>query len=235
MNPCLMLCHNALELTKKAVESVLAQDIPVDLMVIDNASIDETWPWLLSQGVRTYSVPSQLGVSRGWNYGLRYFFELGAEYVWVVNNDAVYRPDTLRELIADGGLFVTGVGVNRPEDIQCDFVKNVRPNPDFSCFLIRREVWEKVGPFDDSMALYASDADYHLRMHKEGIFACTIGMPFYHIGSGTIKHATAEEAQAIRWQADRDRETFERKWGVRIGSKEYYDRFGSEARCPAST
>jgi len=235
MNPCLMVTHNALELTRKAVDSVFSQDVSVDFMVVDNGSTDGTLMFLRNRSVQLYYSGVSLGVSRAWNYGLRYFFELGAEYVWVVNNDAVYRTDCYRELISDGGLFVTGVGVNQPQDIQCEFVKNVRPHPDFSCFLIRREVWEKIGPFDDSMALYASDADYHLRMHTAGIFAYTIGMPFYHVASGTIKNATPEEAQAIRWQADRDRETFERKWGCKIGSKEYYDRFGSEAPCPAGT
>jgi GT2 family glycosyltransferase len=223
-----MLTRNALELTKQAVESVLAQDVPVHPMVVDNGSTDGTVEWLQSQGIHHYAVGHQLGVSRGWNYGLRYFFETGAEHVWVVNNDAVYRPDTLRELIDDGGPFVTGVGCQHLEDIHCQFKKNVWPHPSFSCFLIRREVWEKVGPFDESMVMYASDGDYHIRMSQAGFTAYTIGMPFYHVLSGTIKYATGGEQESIRLQADKDRQRFKDKWGCEIGTPEYYALFSNE-------
>ena len=165
-----------------------------------------------------------MGVSRAWNYGLRYFFEMGEDHVLVVNNDVELRPDTYQELLSDGGPFVTCIGVNTLHESQKLYVKAVRPHPDFSCFLIRREVWDKVGPFDESMVLYASDADYHVRLHQAGIPAYTIGLPFYHVVSGTIK-SNPDEALAIHQQADRDRALFEQKWGCKIGTPEYYEMF----------
>lgn len=232
MNPVLMLVRNALELSKRAIASVQAQDIPTQLLCVDNDSSDGTKEWLAEQHIWNYRASPQLGVSKGWNYGLRYFFETGADYVLVVNNDVVLRPDTYRELLADGGPFVTCVGVNTLEESQQPFVKNVRPNPDFSCYLIRREVWERVGEFDESMVFYASDADMHVRMFREGIPAYTIGLPFYHVASGTLKNANHRDHLAIQRQADLDRETFEKKWGCKVGSPAYYDIFGGPSAAP---
>lgn len=230
MNPVLMLCRNAIELTKRAAISVVGQDIPCDLYVIDNQSTDGTGEFLKDDEIKHWSMPSPMGVSASWNFGLRYFFEVAdADYVLVVNNDVQLRPDTYRSLVDDGGSFVTAVSVDNLQGIQGEWRKAPRPHPDFSCFLIRREVWNEVGPFDESMVLYASDADYHLRMHQSGISAYTIGVPFHHYASGTLKSATEIERQRIQSQADTDRNTFERKWKCRVGSDNYYRMFGHGA------
>ena len=224
VHPVVMLVRNALALTKKAVASVLAQDLPVQLHIVDNDSSDGTAEWLASgdpPGIMWHTFKPPLGVSSGWNFALTDLFRR-FEHVLVVNNDVVLRPDTYRELLADGGPFVTAVSVDDIARIEGDWWKCQRPHPDFSAFLIRREVWEKVGGFDESMVLYASDNDFHVRMHKAGIEAYTIGIPFYHVASGTLKTAREDEYWRIQQQADRDRERFQAKWGCKVGSAEYY-------------
>lgn len=242
MNAVLMLCRNSLELTKRAVASVLAQDIQPTLYIINNDSTDGTTSWLAEEmlsfavdghygAIRNWHCTPAKGVSASWNFGLSYLFETAmVDHVLVLNNDIVLRKDCHRELLKDGGPFVTAVSVDNIDGINTDFVKSVRPNPDFSCFLIRRAVWETVGKFDESMVHYAADGDYHLRMHQAAIEAYTIGLPFYHVASGTLKSANADEKAAILKQADLDRDTFERKWGCKMGSPEYYALFDIAAR-----
>lgn len=223
MNPILMLCRNSLELTKRAVESVMAQDIDCTLYAVDNDSSDGTSQFLDDNHIHHWRMTPAKGVSASWNFGLTYLFDVaGCEQVLVLNNDLVLRPDTYRELLADGGAFVTCVSVGEIEQIKTEFVKSVRPHPDYSAFLIRRSVWDTVGPFDESMVMYSSDNDHHVRMHQAGIEAYTIGLPFYHYASGTLKMADEIERQTIQRQADKDRETFLRKWGVKVGSDGYY-------------
>lgn len=230
MNPVLMLCRNCLELTKSAVASVHSQDIDVVLYTIDNDSSDGTADFLhygTESYIRSWKMSPAKGVSASWNFGLDYLFNTaGADHVLVINNDVELRPDTYRELLSDGGPFVTAVSVGDPKQLDWDGVHRVRPHPDFSCFLIKRYVWQKVGKFDESMVLYASDGDYHLRMHNAQIEALTIGVPFYHYASGTLKSSSPEERTAILTQANKDREAFHKKWGVSIGSPEYYALFG---------
>ena len=229
VNPVVMLTHNALALTKEAVKSVLEQDIPVQLHVVDNHSTDGTAEWLQSLDIPNVSLfDPPLGVSSGWNFALVNIFRV-CEHALVVNNDVYLRPDTYRSLLEDGGQFVTAVSVDNMAGIEGEWAKAPRPHPDFSCFMIRKSVWDKVPGFDESMVLYASDGDYHLRMHQAGIKAYTIGIPFYHYASGTLKSVHPNAAHRIQQQADRDRDRFEQKWGVKVGSREYYQLFGHGA------
>jgi GT2 family glycosyltransferase len=225
MNPVLIPVHNSLELTKQAIASILKQDLDITLYVIDNASTDDTRQWLNDNRILHWTRGTN-GVSAAWNHGLDYLFNTAdCEHVLCVNNDVVLRPDTYRVLLEDGGLFVTAVSVGDVNQLDWDGVPRKRPHPDFSCYVIRKEVWDRVGKFDESMVLYCSDGDYHLRGHRVGVECCTIGIPFYHYASGTLKSATDEERQKIQHQADADRVTFERKWGVKMGSDEYYKLF----------
>jgi len=228
ITPCVMLTHNALPLTQAAVKSVLEQDTPVQLRVVDNGSTDGTWDWLQTQSCMKWQFFPPLGVSAGWNFALTDVFR-HFDHAVVINNDVQLLPSTVRVLTADPGEFVTAVSVGDPAQLNWDGVIRKRPHPDFSCFMIRRSCWQKVGGFDESMVLYASDADYHLRMHQAGIEAYTIGIPFYHYASGTLKSVDPEEAMRIRQKADKDRETFHRKWKVKVGSVGYYARFGHGA------
>jgi hypothetical protein len=101
------------------------------------------------------------------------------------------------------------------------------PHPCFSCFLIRRECWKRVGPFDEDFWSYCSDADMHLRMDAAGIDAYALAVPFYHETSSTIKLVSNETRDWLQRCADQDREYFKQKWGCAVGSQEYYAKFRS--------
>lgn len=232
MNLIVMPVVCGVEMTKRTVESCFRQvvDGGVTVLAVDNGSRDGVGNYLRSLNgqivLQSYNSPRSL--SSVWNMTLRWAFEgLKLEHALVINNDVVLRPDTYRLLLADGGNFVTGVSVN---DVQATYSiapERRRPHPSFSCFLIRRSVWERVGPFDEGFWAWANDLDYHLRMETLGIDAYTIGVPFYHIGSGTMKNVTAEEQVRLHELAERDRAYFKRKWGCEVGSDEYYARFRS--------
>jgi GT2 family glycosyltransferase len=232
MNPAIILTRNNLNLTKRAVDTVRKQDIEggADLWIIDNGSKDGTWQWLLSnpEPVRRYTINEPpKSVSASWNFGLNFCFRnLRADYALVLNNDIELRPDTYRHLVADGGGFVTGVGSD-------DYTKIVpledpdpakkRKHPSFSCFLIRREVFEKVGPFDERFeGAYCEDMDYHMRMHAAGIEAMCLELPFFHHISATVKNADPIDRRSIQIQADKNRALFKQIYGFECGSPEYY-------------
>ncbi|MHC4521813.1 MAG: glycosyltransferase family 2 protein [Planctomycetota bacterium] len=104
-----------------------------------------------------------------------------------------------------------------------------RPHPDFSCYLIRRPTWEKVGPFNENFkGGFCEDWDMHVRLHKAGIAACCIDLPFVHYGSQTLPLMTEEERRLAQDQAGRNREYFKELHGFEGGSKEYYDFFGHD-------
>jgi len=195
-----------------------------------------------------------LSVAASWNFGLRWLFEPQpipmknawrpplAEYALVVNNDVLLRPDTYGWLKSCADSFVTAVGNNDPQCIEPSVRVNqeenfgvlsfeppegtIRPHPDFSCFMIHRDCWQKVGPFDERFAGgYVEDADYHIRMHNADIEAYCIDLPFYHVASGTAKEAGDKEREAIGKRADANRKLFREIYGCNVGSEEYYALF----------
>ena len=216
MNPVLMLCRNNLELTKRAVASIQAQDIPTDILLIDNDSKDGTLNWAQDNLSHVISFRPQLGVSAGWNWGLKWFFGHAEDYVLVCNNDIELPSWGYRTLLAYrkmGAEFVTGGSISHRYWMPPIEPHPPAPFPDFSCFLISRSAWEKVGEFDERMKLYAQDNDYHVRAHRSGVELLRADVPFYHERSSTINNATPEERAEIQRQANADREVFKSLYG----------------------
>lgn len=241
MNPVLMLTHNCLALTKAAVDSCEHQDIYTPIFIIDNGSTDGTRDWLIERENpgNLYSLLSRNeGVSKGWNSGIDFLFSSEeVSRVLVVNNDVYLPPWFYSELTSYDVPFITGVAV---DDMQSILTRPGRmpltPHPDFSAFLIRRDAWEAIGPFDEQMKHYASDCDYHIRAHRLGIPLYKANVPYYHAGSSTMKQAKGKDREEIGSQADKDREVFHFKWKCLPGTPEYealfmpeVSRLGSES------
>lgn len=236
----IMPIYNCLALTRDAIASCLAQDIPggVRVLAVIDRGDDGVVHWLRAQHPRVQTVEAPgCGVSKAWNLGLEHVFDwLKLPHALVVNSDVRLRPDTYRRLVDDGGLFVTCVGTSSGAKFPGGEPTNkTRPHPDFSCFLIRRECWSRVGQFDDSMRIYCSDGSYHLRMHHAGINAYCIDLPFWHYASGTLKQTDPDDRERILKIAQRDREAFKLRWGFEMGGTEYYDQFSSKSEAPTAS
>ena len=223
----LVVTRNNLALSKLALKSVLAQDVPVELLVIDNASDDGTLQWLLSKPYSWMSMQEQKSLSYCWNFGLRALFLAGHDRVLVINNDVVLRPDTARLLREHGGEFVTGVSVDKYESGHEDpawraRMDTARPHPDFSCFMIAKSVTEKVGWFNENyFPGYAEDSEMHVRMHRAGVNAVCIDLPFLHHRGSTLKSASPGEAERIKRGAEANRQRFRATYGCLPGSEAY--------------
>jgi GT2 family glycosyltransferase len=239
MNYVICPVRNGIKYTRKSVPDMLGQDIgDVEVLLIDNGSSDGTADWARAwtdRGVRHLRFAEPRSVARSWNIGLTWVFSQGCDYALVVNNDVRLRPDTYRLLVADGGEFVTGVGEQDRGCLETGVEPaSRRPHPDFSCYVIRKSVWDKVGQFNEECAVaYTEDSDYHIRMHRAGVEARCIGVPFWHEGAGTIKQASRTEADIIRLAADENRRKFAELYGFEVGSEEYYLAFGQRGG-PAS-
>ena len=217
MNPVLMLTHNAKAMTERALVSIMGQDVrDPHLLIIDNGSSDGTREWVREMvGVSYSRYLENRGVSFGWNEGLAIFFEeVDANHVLVVNNDVVLPPWFYSELLSYDLPFVSGNSVDKMEQISTKPERGpLVPHPDFSAFLIRREAWEKVGPFDENMKHYASDNDWHVRAQRAGVKLWKANLPFYHERSSTLRLASPEERAEIEEQANKDRAVFQSKYG----------------------
>jgi GT2 family glycosyltransferase len=97
-----ILNWNGYQDTLRCVVSLEAQHYPnCKILVLDNGSVDGSVAALRSLGSRIHLIEAaeNLGYTGGNNRAMRLAFELGADYVWLFNNDAVADPDTLVRLI----------------------------------------------------------------------------------------------------------------------------------------
>jgi GT2 family glycosyltransferase len=222
MNPVLILTHNNIALTKKAVDSCFNQRLSCSVWVFDNGSKDGTRKWAEDTGILLDAAPFNFGVSAGWNCGLSALFnEHNAKQVLVIGNDTQLPPYVHGELVSYGVPFVTGVAVDTMPGPTPPQRMPLTGNPDFSCFLITRECWEAVGPFNERMVSYCSDCDYHIRAHRLGIPLCKANVPYLHTRSSTLKNASPQEHRLLCAQADADRGTFKAMYGCLPGDADY--------------
>ena len=108
--------YNSQDTLKKCLDSALAQTIkPVEIIVVDDASTDNTPEILKSYGdqikVITHQTNQGVGVSRG--DGIR---EATGDYVYFLDSDDWLEPDAIEILVAgaDGGDIVTGFIDSKP-------------------------------------------------------------------------------------------------------------------------
>ena len=70
------------------------------ILVVDNGSNAEAvQPLMVRQDIELVRNPTNLGFAGGANAGLRRAFASGADYVWLLNNDALPAPDALTKLV----------------------------------------------------------------------------------------------------------------------------------------
>lgn len=229
--PIVVVARNNLHLTKKTIASALAQDIPVDVIVVNNASTDGTAQWLQQKPVAVIHTQEQWSLAKCWNVALRSLWKAGWDRALVVNNDVVLRRDTARLLQEHGGEFVTCVSVSREDQLGALGDRTIetlregqRERPDFSCFLIRKSVTDKVGWFrEDCWPAFLEDNFFHKKMHDGGVMALCLDLPFLHFGSSTIKNADESERFKIQRGAQKNRDKFKSIYGCLPGDCEKYD------------
>jgi GT2 family glycosyltransferase len=99
-----ILNWNSIDDTLSAVESVLRMDYPnYRLVIIDNGSTDGSTAELgkIKDGrVKLILSPENLGFTGGCNLGFDWAVKNGADYVWLLNSDAITEAGTLSSLVS---------------------------------------------------------------------------------------------------------------------------------------
>jgi GT2 family glycosyltransferase len=98
-----VLNWNGLDDTVRCVESLArTSHRPLDVLVVDNGSRVSPRARLAEAGaaVEVVENPRNIGYAGGNNVGIRLALERGADFVWILNNDATVEPGTLGALLA---------------------------------------------------------------------------------------------------------------------------------------
>jgi GT2 family glycosyltransferase len=226
----IMVCRNALEFSKPCLASALAQTVPVDVLVVNNASTDGTTEWLrheqsVDEAVFAMQFPEVLSVAEVWNRALRWAWINGShQEALVINNDTELQPETYEILKRETGAagMLTCISVRNREELIVPPTFSRRPHPDFSCFMIQRWAFQKVGGFDENcIGAYCEDCVFHVEAHRRQVACECISLPFLHHACGTLTHADKEEQRRIKANADHNREYFFSKYRCYPGTNGY--------------
>ena len=98
----IIVSYNFTPWMEKCLGSVLSSTVPTDVLVVDNASADETVARLRGQfpEVTLVANDENLGFGAANNIGLRKAIEDGYDYALLLNQDAWIDRDTLEKLIS---------------------------------------------------------------------------------------------------------------------------------------
>jgi GT2 family glycosyltransferase len=226
---------NNLKLTESCIDSIIENtDVGYRLIIIDNASNDETKKYLEQlrdkEGPRILLIrnESNLGFIKAVNQGMRLS---GAPYVCLINNDTVVTKGWLGEMIRVAesspriGLINPSSNTlgQKPEnkespEVYAEMLKKEAAS--FTeigsaigfCMLIKKEVIERIGVFDEIYGMgNFEDTDYSRRAIKEGyICARALRAYVYHDeGSSFIRGSLFDE------NFERNRQIYEFRWGKR--------------------
>lgn len=97
----IVVTYNAARWIRRCLESVLASTIPVEIIVVDNASSDDTTQIVTSFGapVTLLAQSANLGFGRANNLGISYALQHAADYVFLLNQDTHVDPDAIAILV----------------------------------------------------------------------------------------------------------------------------------------
>lgn len=235
-SPIIMLAYNQtpaqFDLTVKAVESALAQDIPVDLFLIDNGSTEtRTWPYFESLAQERSNVIverhsanlSPVLISNHWTKSL--FDSLGYSYILGIANDVILPANFYRQLLRfPRGAVAASMTATDP--VPCERAVAVNTCTPMAVALVRKWAYDALIArdgyfFDPEMFMYASDCDFALRLAACGITGVQLDIQYHHTPSSSWRLAPPDYARRACVQADRDRSYFERKYGFRVDDARY--------------
>lgn len=87
---------NRLEMLKTCVEAAKTNAPEADILVVDNASTDGTGEWLAPEsGISVLSLSENTGGAGGFAAGMKWAFERGYEWMWIMDDDVVPLRDAL--------------------------------------------------------------------------------------------------------------------------------------------
>ncbi len=219
--------HNQWAYTQGCLESLRAEAPDAEVVVVDNGSTDETRAGLARfPSVRVVRFPENRGVAPAWNAGLR---ETTGSLLCVLNNDTTIRPGGMRRLAE--AAWETGIAAfqgGRLDEglrfIGYETRGSEADYPDGCCLLVRRDVWERVGEFDEGFApAYCEDTDWGLRARAAGFGWEVVPDTIHHYGQ-----RTSESLEGMRDYQRRNQARLRERWaGKGLGERVRVRRWGA--------
>ena len=191
-----VLNFNGNDTLNACLSSIFKSDYPnFEIVVVDNDSKDDSFEKarVLFPRVNFIKNPSNFGFSKGNNIGIRWALEKFADYVFILNNDTTIEKTALSSLVqamkkypsagiaspiilaSDNTNVWFAGGLIHWRKMKTEHLYSIKSEMPYSTDYISgcamfasKEVFKKIGLFDERFFLYYEDADFSLRAKKAG-------------------------------------------------------------------
>jgi len=212
------------ERLRRTLESLSAQTMPVPVVLVDNASRDDSPTFAEREfGARVLRLERNLGFGSALNRGVA---EFPADRLVFLNNDVECEPQFLEALVEASGRADMAAGVllqaDRTDLIDsagvvadqtllawdylyghpaADATTAAPPlGPTGGAALVKRDVFERVGGFDERIFAYLEDVDLALRLRCAGaVCALAPEARAVHRHSSTLGAGSAAKNRLMGW------------------------------------
>lgn len=208
-----IVTYNRKALLEECLMAISNQSLVLDtILIIDNASTDGTIEvlrqngWLEQPKIQLIALKENTGGAGGFSVGMQSAFEQGADYVWMMDDDAVPHSTALEDIMRHatpehiyGSLAVNGEDTAWATTLlaekktvhlkqQVPELAEVQSLP-FLGFLTSKEIYQNIGLPDASYFIAADDVEYCMRAQHAGhkIFIC---------GKSQIEHPKSDRYEA---------------------------------------
>jgi GT2 family glycosyltransferase len=194
-----IVTYNGAKWVDPCFSSLRQSCTPVKTIVVDNGSTDDTLLQIENRfpEVDVIRSPKNLGFGKANNIGMERAYQQGADYVFLLNQDAWVEPDAVEKIIAahkaepifgilspmhmngaGNGLdynFSTYIAPNKCGNLYSDIYTNrlkqayEAPFVNAAAWMVTRECIEKVGGFSPSFFHYGEDDNYAQRLQYHGL------------------------------------------------------------------
>lgn len=188
-----VVTYNRLPLLRKCIGALQAQTCkPANIFIVNNASTDDTRAYLdelaheSTSGIHVTHLVENTGGAGGFSEGLRLALAEGADWVWMMDDDAEPHFDALAELVRiasnprniygslatygdETSWITTLLTPTRTTSVVSEVPAQapVQMLP-FLGFLIHRDLVERIGLPDPGFFIAADDVEYCVRAQKAG-------------------------------------------------------------------
>jgi GT2 family glycosyltransferase len=211
--------HNQAEWTASILDQI-AKTVHMrhEVIVVDNGSTDETKSIL--NGARVIKNKHNTGVYHAWNQGCK--AAIGT-HLALLNNDLLLPDGWAEKLIAHGRDAICPSYDQSPKERQDFESYNNKLSPGLKdasrpgvhpqgfagfCYILTREVYDRVGKFDESYLYWFGDNDYFIRLNQMGIVPVMAQDVFIHHYANKTCNSLADFVP----QREKERKIFVTRW-----------------------
>lgn len=213
---------NQLDYTKMCLASLeRSTKVPYELILIDNGSTDGTQQYVRGLNATVITNQNNLGCAKAWNQGVK---AARGDVIGILNNDIVVAPGWMEGLLAF--MQRTGHGIVSPSaregaldydletyaaefSIRCAEAR--RRQIYGACMLIRREVFDRIGLFDEGFSYGGcEDIDFQWRAQRAGFSVGMTGSVLIHHFS-MVTQDTIKRTETSAYSAE-NLSHFKKKW-----------------------